>query len=176
MQEQYAAVVKLVVDWNAGTAGPDPDFDQSTCGQALTDWKNDMLLQSLQSKAHSGVNWVMGMEHPTFAWDDRNIAADYSAVDAAVAAADALDKTNYVDFTAVEQAVAAVVRGLPRSRQTEVNAMAQTITNAIQALVEKPVPVAPPKTGDSAAPVVWLALLVASAVLTGALIKHRART
>ena len=63
--------------------------------------------------------------------------ADYSAVDAAIAKANALEKDNYKDFSAVETAVNAVVRGKMLSEQADVDAMAQAIENAITALQYK---------------------------------------
>ena len=63
--------------------------------------------------------------------------ADYTAVDAAIAAANALTKANYVDFSAVDAAIAAVVRGKTVDEQAAVDAMAKAITDAIDALVMK---------------------------------------
>ena len=63
-----------------------------------------------------------------------NGPADYSSVDAAIAKANALEKDNYKDFSAVEAAVNAVVRGKMLSEQADVDAMAQAIENAIAAL------------------------------------------
>ena len=60
-----------------------------------------------------------------------NGPADYSSVDAAIAKANALEKDNYKDFSAVEAAVNAVVRGKMLSEQADVDAMAQAIENAI---------------------------------------------
>ena len=60
--------------------------------------------------------------------------ADYSAVDAAIEAANGLVKENYVDFSAVEAAIEAVVRGKDITAQEEVDAMAKAITDAIAAL------------------------------------------
>lgn len=182
LQEQYAAVVKLVVDWDAGTAGADPNFDQAACGSAVTDWKSNALLQELQSHASSGVRWVMGAQHPTFSWDKLGLPADYSAVDAAIAQAGALDPSRYQDFSAVTAAVAAVVRDLPLSQQDQVDAMAQAILDAIGALVEAPAqptatpaPVTPPKTGDGAMPAAWLMLLIVSAAAACVLLRRKAR-
>ena len=66
-----------------------------------------------------------------------NDPADYSSVDAAIAKANALEKDNYKDFSAVEAAVNAVVRGKMLSEQADVDAMAQAIENAIAALQYK---------------------------------------
>ena len=64
--------------------------------------------------------------------------ADYTKVDAAIAKANALNKDNYKDFTAVEAAVNAVVRDKNITEQSEVDAMAKAIEDAIAALVKKP--------------------------------------
>ena len=63
--------------------------------------------------------------------------ADYTKVDEAIAKANALNKDNYKDFSAVEVAVNAVVRGKNITEQAEVDAMAQAIEKAINALVRK---------------------------------------
>ncbi len=63
--------------------------------------------------------------------------ADYTKVDAAIAKAKALNKDNYKDFSGVEAAVKAVVRGKNVTKQSEVDAMAKAIEDAINALVYK---------------------------------------
>ena len=63
--------------------------------------------------------------------------ADYTKVDAAIAKANALNKDNYKDFTGVEAAVNAVVRGKNITEQDKVDAMAQAIEDAINALVRR---------------------------------------
>ena len=63
--------------------------------------------------------------------------ADYTKVDAAIAKANALNKDNYKDFTGVEAAVNAVVRGKNITQQAEVDAMAKAIEDAITALQYK---------------------------------------
>ena len=63
--------------------------------------------------------------------------ADYTKVDAAIAKANALKKDEYKDFTDVEAAVNAVVRGKNITEQSEVDTMAQTIEDAIAALQYK---------------------------------------
>ena len=64
--------------------------------------------------------------------------ADYTKVDEAIAKANALNKDNYKDFSAVETAVKAVVRDKNITKQDEVDAMAKAIEDAIAALVKKP--------------------------------------
>ena len=64
--------------------------------------------------------------------------ADYTKVDEAIAQANALNKDNYKDFSAVEAAVNAVVRDKNITEQSEVDAMAKAIEDAIAALEQKP--------------------------------------
>ena len=59
------------------------------------------------------------------------LPADYTKVDEAIAKANALNKDNYKDFSAVETAVNAVVRDKNITEQSEVYAMAQAIEDAI---------------------------------------------
>ena len=67
--------------------------------------------------------------------------ADYTAVDAAIEKANALDENDYIDFSAVKAALDAVVRGKNITEQAEVDAMAKAIEDAIAALVKKSYPV-----------------------------------
>ena len=76
----------------------------------------------------------------------RYLDADYSKVDAAIAEAEALNKDEYKDFTKVEEAVNAVVRGKNITEQTEVDAMAKAIEDAIAALEKKPAKSTPTAT------------------------------
>ena len=84
--------------------------------------------------------------------------ADYSAVDAAIAKANALEKDNYKDFSAVEAAINTVVRDKNITEQGEVDAMAKAIEDAMAALVKKPTeaptetPTAAPSTSPTEAP------------------------
>ena len=94
--------------------------------------------------------------------------ADYTKVDAAIAKANALNKDNYKDFTAVEAAVKAVVRDKNITEQSEVDKMAKTIEDAIAALEKKPAGTKPgtsdksPQTGDTSNLAPWIALLFVS--------------
>ena len=65
------------------------------------------------------------------------LPANYTKVDAAIAKANALNKDNYMDFSGVEAAVKAVVRDKNITEQSEVDAMAKAIEDAINALVRK---------------------------------------
>ena len=95
--------------------------------------------------------------------------ADYTKVDAAIAKANALNKDNYKDFSGVETAVNAVVRGKNITEQSEVDKMAKAIEDAIAALEKKPASTKPgtsdksPQTGDTSNLTLWIALLLASA-------------
>ena len=133
----YLAVAKLVVDWDAGTAGADPTFDQSSCGTAVPNFTSADVLAGLKNNAGAGVEWVAGIKHPTFAWDDANIPADYTAVDKAIADAEKFDKTLYSNYAAVEVAIKAVDRTKSKAEQSTVVAMAKAIEDAIAALQYK---------------------------------------
>lgn len=65
------------------------------------------------------------------------LPADYTKVDEAIAKANALNKDNYKDFSAVETAVNAVVRDKNITEQSEVDAMVKAIEDAIAALQYK---------------------------------------
>lgn len=65
--------------------------------------------------------------------------ADYSKVDEAITKASALNKNDYKDFTAVENAIKAVVRGKNITEQSEVDKMAKAIEEAIASLEKKTV-------------------------------------
>ena len=90
--------------------------------------------------------------------------ADYSKVDEAIAKANALKKDDYKDFSAVDAALSAVVRGKPLSDQAAVDAMAKAIEDAIAALEKKSVgtTVQLPQTGDDSNLALWAALLLVS--------------
>ena len=78
--------------------------------------------------------------------------ADYTKVDAAIAKAKALNKDNYKDFSAVETAVNAVVRGKSITEQGEVDAMAKAIEDAIAALQYKDADKTTPAPAATATP------------------------
>ena len=109
--------------------------------------------------------------------------ADYTKVDAALAKANALKKDDYKDFSAVESAVNAVVRGKNITEQDEVDAMAKAIEDALAALQYKdtdkttpapaatatPAPAATatpqytiPQTGDTSNPALLVVLMLVS--------------
>ena len=87
---------------------------------------------------------------------------------AAIAKANALKKDDYKDFSGVEAAVKAVVRGKNITEQSEVDKMAKAIEDAIAALEKKPASTKPgtsdrnPQTGDTSNLALWIALLFVS--------------
>lgn len=125
--------------------------------------------------------------------------ADYSKVDEAIARAGALNKDEYKDFSAVQAAMDAVVRGKNITGQAEVDAMAKAIEDAIAALERKPVNNEPktepetesepedemedepetgneaPLTGDNSNPILWIEILFisAGAVISTILVSRR---
>ena len=109
----------------------------NSAGTAVDDFMDEGVLTGLNANAAEGVRWVPGIKHPTFDWDSKNIPANYSKVDEAIAKAEALNKDNYKDFTDVEAAVNAVDRAKSKAQQTEVDAMAKAIEDAIAALQYK---------------------------------------
>lgn len=82
----YLAVAKLVIDWDAGTASADPTFDQSSCGTPVSNFTSADVLTGLRTNAGTGIEWVAGINHPTFAWDVWHIPADYTKFIEAIAA------------------------------------------------------------------------------------------
>lgn len=200
-------VVRLVVDWSSGTAGADPNFDESTCGQKVTDFADPQIIAMLNANAQTENLWALGISgYPVFAHQSDRILADYRAIDAAreqipedlslyteasvknlndllasvndrlsmdeqdqvdamakaiedaiaaleyrgadytaveeaIAKAEALDPEDYNDFSAVEAAIEAVEYDKRITEQAEVDAMAKAIEDAIAALEKKPITV-----------------------------------
>ena len=94
--------------------------------------------------------------------------ADYTKVDATIANANALNKNDYKDFSGVEAAVNAVVRGKNITEQSEVDKMAKAIEDVISALEKKPASTKPgtsdksPQNGDTSNLALWIVLLFVS--------------
>ena len=80
-----------------------------------------------------GDAFAQARNYPKF----KDSPADYSAVDAAIAKANGLNKDDYKDFSAVETAINSVVRGKKLVEQVDVDAMAKAIEDAIAALQYK---------------------------------------
>lgn len=78
--------------------------------------------------------------------------ADYTAVDAAIAKAGALNRDDYTDFSAVDAAINAVDRSKNITQQADVDAMAKAIETALDALVVKPTATPAPTEAPTPAP------------------------
>ncbi len=108
-------------------------------GTAVSDFTSTDVLAGLRTNASAGVEWVAGINHPTFKWDKWHISADYSAVDEALKNVPK-DLSRYTDASVAKlnKAIAAVgKRDKNVTQQDEVNAMAQVIQEAIDGLVRK---------------------------------------
>ena len=92
---------------NAGTASEKTEEE----------FKNGTVADSL------GNAFAQAHNYPRF----KDSPADYSAVDAAIAKANALNKDEYKDFSAVETAINSVLQGKSLAEQAEVDAMAKAI-------------------------------------------------
>lgn len=109
-------------------------------------------------------------------------AADYTKVDAAIEKANALNKNDYMDFSAVEKAINAVVRDKNITEQQEVDSMAQSIEDAIAQLEKKPETkdtstgninnstTGKPKTGDNSPVAAVSIILLISIVCIGTIL------
>ena len=106
-------------------------------GTAVTDFTSADVLAGLQANIGTGIEWVAGIDHPTFSWDKWHISADYTAVNEAIAAAEKFDKTLYSNYADVEKAINAVDRNKSKAEQAKVDAMAKAIKDAIDALQYK---------------------------------------
>ena len=117
------------------TNGTVKSVDQGT---AVLNFSSAAVLSDLQENAIKGVKWVAGITHPTFTWDKWHISADYTEVDKAITAAEAIDGSLYSNYSDVEAAIKAVDRTKSKAEQAKVDAMAQKINDAIAALEKKP--------------------------------------
>ena len=123
--------------WPNDEKAYDPSPLEADQGTAVSDFTSADVLAGLKTNAGAGVEWVAGIGHPTFVWDDNNIPADYTAVDAAIASTATLDSSLYTNYSAVEDSINAVDRAKSKAQQTEVNAMAKAIEDAVSTLQYK---------------------------------------
>ena len=133
----YNAIVKLVVDLDAGTASADPNFDQSICGRESSNFSSANVLTDLRNNASTGIEWVVGINHPTFIWDKLNILADYTKVNEAIANAQKIDANLYSNYSIVEDAINAVDHAKSKQEQVTVDNYADAINKAINELKYK---------------------------------------
>lgn len=134
--DAYDAVVRLVVDWNTGNATADPNFDQSVCGTAVSDFSQPSVLQALNDAAPEGVTWEMGKDgYPVFSRQENLIGADYSKIDELLK-----QKPNDLSlYTAasvkqLEATEQAIDRSLNKLQQTTVNSYAEALEQALAGL------------------------------------------
>ncbi len=105
--------------------------------------------------------------------------ADYSKVEEAIARANKLNKADYKDFSAVEKAINAVIKGKSVLEQSEVDAMADAINAAIDSLelIDKPNEAGKldntPKTGINNLPAIVVIVLIVSFLIISILKKKK---
>lgn len=124
--------------WPDDNKYPSSTLNDDGQGVATSDFTSASVLEGLTTNAGTGITWVAGITHPTFEWDKWHISADYTEVDKAITAAEAIDGSLYSNYSDVEAAIKAVDRTKSKAEQAKVDAMAEAITNAINSLVRKP--------------------------------------
>lgn len=102
---------------------------------ALNTAKANVVKGKVIAKQSEVNAWATAIEDAVAALKYKS--ADYTKVDEAIAKANALNKNDYTDFSAVEAAINAVDRTKNITEQTAVDAMATAIDNAIAGLTRK---------------------------------------
>lgn len=149
-QSSVDLMAKAINEAISGLVYKDADYSKVNAAIAKanaldkTIYKNYFLVENALNSVAFGKSITEQSEVDTMALTlDNAIAAleyknaDYSRVDAAIAKANSLDRNDYKDFTAVDAAVAAVVRDKNITEQSEVDAMATAIFNAVSDLEYK---------------------------------------
>lgn len=149
-QSSVDLMAKAINEAISGLVYKDADYSKVNAAIAKanaldkTIYKNYFLVENALNSVAFGKNITEQSEVDTMALTlDNAIAAleykdaDYSRVDAAIAKANSLDRNDYKDFTKVDTAVAAVVRDKNITEQSEVDAMATAIFNAVSDLEYK---------------------------------------
>ena len=128
----YTETDKAIAKANALNPDDYKDFsDVEAAVNAVVRGKNITEQAEVDLMAENINNAVTALEYKD---------ADYTKTDEAIAKANALNPDDYKDFSAVEAAVNAVVRGKNITEQAEVDLMAENINNAVAALEKKPKP------------------------------------
>ena len=180
-QSEVDAMAKTIEDAIAALQYKDADYTKVDAAIAKAnalnknDYKDFSAVEAAVNAVTRGKNFTEQSEVDAMAKtiEDAIAAlqykdADYTKVDAAIAKANALNKDNYKDFSGVEAAVKAVVRGKNITEQSEVDKMAKAIEDAIAALEKKPASTKPgtsdksPQTGNTSNLALCIALLFAS--------------
>ena len=126
----YSKVDEAVAKANALSKDEYKDFSAvKSAINAVVRGKNITEQSEVDAMAKAIENAINALEYKD---------ADYSKVDEAIARSNALNKEEYKDFSAVQSAINAVVRGKNITEQSEVDAMAEAIEDAINALEKKP--------------------------------------
>ena len=156
----YTKVDAAIAKANALNKGNYKDFSAvETAVNAVARGKNITEQSEVDAMAKAIEDAIAALQYK---------GADYTKVDEAIAKANALNKDDYKDFSNVEAAVKAVVRGKNVTEQSEVDKMAKAIEDAISALEKKPASTKPgtsdksPQTGDTSNLALWIALLFVS--------------
>ena len=102
---------------------------------ALNTAKANVVKGKVIAKQNEVNAWATAIEDAVAALKYKS--ADYTKVDEAIAKANALNKNDYTDFSAVEAAINAVDRTKNITEQTAVDAMATAIGNAIAGLTRR---------------------------------------
>lgn len=149
-QSSVDLMAKAINEAISGLVYKDADYSKVNAAIAKanaldkTIYKNYFLVENALNSVAFGKNITEQSEVDTMALTlDNALAAleykdaDYSRVDAAIAKANSLDRNDYKDFTKVDAAVAAVVRDKNITEQSEVDAMATAIFNAVSDLEYK---------------------------------------
>lgn len=102
---------------------------------ALNTAKANVVKGKVIAKQNEVNAWATAIEDAVAALKYKS--ADYTKVDEAIAKANALNKNDYTDFSAVEAAINAVDRTKNITEQTAVDVMATAIENAIAGLTRK---------------------------------------
>lgn len=149
-QSSVDLMAKAINEAISGLVYKDADYSKVNAAIAKanaldkTIYKNYSLVETALNSVAFGKNITEQSEVDAMALTLENALAaleykdaDYSRVDAAIAKANSLDRNDYKDFTAVDAAVAAVVRGKNITEQSEVDAMATAIFNAVSDLEYK---------------------------------------
>lgn len=149
-QSSVDLMAKAINEAISGLVYKDADYSKVNAAIAKanaldkTIYKNYSLVETALNSVVFGKNITEQSEVDTMSLTLENAIAaleykdaDYSRVDAAIAKANSLDRNDYKDFTAVDAAVAAVVRDKNITEQSEVDAMATAIFNAVSDLEYK---------------------------------------
>ena len=109
------------------------------CGQSVEDFSDPSVIETLNAHAQTPGLWALGINgYPVFSTQTDLILADYSAIDAAKAKVPE-DLTIYTDETAgnLTKLLDSIDESLSKDQQSEVDAMAKAIEDAIAALEYK---------------------------------------